>query len=342
MQKSILEMYPKVQSVEEKMKNPYWLKNVYLVTHDILQKNLEILGELKNVSEELMRDVSEYKNLRKKNAQTIFSFSEVREKLSQQCRLLKSEYGKSVDEMNSMRWKVINPARAISMAENIFVHGDFKKLREEKRRYEKSVSNFEKKFAEHQQREFDFKNAKFETMAEKIQEQYYLTKEKILLETARQNLQNTKNFLESESEKLAKICQTEEARQKISLIAAGILRKNLKVVEKYEQAKIHSKDLSQKLQLAKKRLEGLKRNGSRKLQNYSFSVAQLEKESAKTAENDPNFIVDLIADALNGNENAVQLVAYCPDNPLEMDKTWSLMSELDKDALLHKLAMRDL
>ena len=114
------------------------------------------------------------------------------------------------------------------------------------------------------------------------------------------------------------------------------------MVEEYERAKIHSKDLSQKLKLAKKRLEGLKRNGSRKLQNYSFSVAQLEKESAKTAENNLNFIVELIADALNGNENAVQLVAYCPDNPLEMDKTWSLMSELDKDELLHKLAMRDL
>ena len=215
-------------------------------------------------------------------------------------------------------------------------------MREEKREFEKSFSNFEKKFEEYQQRESDFKNTNWENSAEKIHEQYYLTKEKILLETARQNLQNTKNFLESESEKLAKICQTEEARQKISVIAAEILKKNLKMVEEYERAKIHSKDLSRKLKLAKKRLEGLKRNGSRKLQNYSFSVAQLEKESAKTAENDPNFIVELIADALNGNENAVQLVAYCPDDCLEMDKTWSLMSELDKDALLHKLAMRDL
>lgn len=342
LEKSMVEMYPKVQSVEEKMKNPYRLKNVNLVTHDILQNNLEVLGELKDVSEELLRDVEDFKNLTKKNMQTIFSFSEVREKLSQQCRFLKSEYEKSVDEMNELRWKVINPARAISMAENIFVHGGFKKLREEKREFEKSFSNFEKKFAEYQQRESDFKNTNWENSAEKIQEQYYLTKEKILLETARQSLQNKKNFLESESEKLAKICQTEEARQKISVIAAGILKKNLKMVEEYERAKIHSKDLSRKLKLAKKRLEGLKRNGSGKLQNYSFSVAQLEKESAKTAENDPNFVVDLIADALNGNENAVQLVAYCPDNPFEMDKTWSLMSELDKDALLHKLAMRDL
>ena len=342
LEKSMVEMYPKVQSVEEKMKNPYRQKNVNLVTHDILQNNLEVLGELKNASEELMRDVEDFKNQTKKNMQTIFSFSEVREKLSQQCRLLKSEYEKSVDEMNRLRWKVINPARAISMAENIFVHGDFKKLREEKREFEKTFSNFEKKFAEYQQRESDFKNTNCENSAEKIQEQYYLTKEKFLLETVRQNLQNTKKFLESESEKLAKICQTEEARQKISVIAAGILRKNLKMVEEYERAKIHSKDLSRKLKLAKKRLEGLKRNGSRKLQNYSFSVAQLEKESAKTAENDPNFIAELIADALNGNENAVQLVAYCPDDCLEMDKTWSLMSELDKDALLHKLAMRDL
>ena len=32
----------------------------------------------------------------------------------------------------------------------------------------------------------------------------------------------------------------------------------------------------------------------------------------------------------------MQLVAYHPDNPLEMDKMWSLMSELDKDELIHK------
>ena len=278
----------------------------------------------------------------KEKPQTIFSFSEVLENLRQQCRFLKSEYEKSIDEMNKLRWKVINPARAISMAENIFVHGEFKKLREEKRKYEKAVADFEKNFSKYQQRESDFKNANWENLSEKIQEQYYLTKEKIILETARQKLQNTKNFLESESEKLEKICKTEDAREKIAVIAAGILKKNLKIAEEYEQAKIHSRDLSQKLKLAKNRLEGLKRNGARKLQNYSFSVAQLEKESAKISSNNSNFIVNLIADALNGNENAVQLVAYCLDNCLEIDKTWSLMSELDKDALIRKEMLRDL
>ena len=215
-------------------------------------------------------------------------------------------------------------------------------MREEKRKYEKAVADFEKKFSKYQQHEVDFKNANWKNSAEQIQEQYYLSKEKIILETTRQKFRNTKKLLDSESEKLEKICETEEAREKIAVIAAGILKKNLKIVLDYGQAKMRSKDLSQQLKLAKNRLKGLKRNGTRKLQNYSFSVAQLEKESAKTSASDPNFISSLIADALNGNENAVQLVAYCPDDCLEMDKTWELMSKLYKDALIWKKMVREL
>ena len=48
---SLKESYPKFQAVEEKMKNQYRLKNVHLVTHNILQKNVEVLKELKRVSE---------------------------------------------------------------------------------------------------------------------------------------------------------------------------------------------------------------------------------------------------------------------------------------------------
>ena len=50
----------------------------------------------------------------------------------------------------------------------------------------------------------------------------------------------------------------------------------------------------------------------------------------------------LIADAILREPEAVQLVAYCPDDCLEMEKTWSLMSELDKDALIRKKILREL
>ena len=50
----------------------------------------------------------------------------------------------------------------------------------------------------------------------------------------------------------------------------------------------------------------------------------------------------LIADAFLREPQAVQLVARSSDNNLEMEKTWELMSELDKDALLHNKIFRDL
>jgi len=50
----------------------------------------------------------------------------------------------------------------------------------------------------------------------------------------------------------------------------------------------------------------------------------------------------LIADAVLHKPQAVQLVASSTNNSIEMDKTWELMSELDKDELLQKKIIREL
>ena len=55
-----------------------------------------------------------------------------------------------------------------------------------------------------------------------------------------------------------------------------------------------------------------------------------------------NSAASLIADAILQEPQAVQLVARSTDNNLEMDKTWELMSELDKDELIHKKILREL
>ena len=62
----------------------------------------------------------------------------------------------------------------------------------------------------------------------------------------------------------------------------------------------------------------------------------------KNSPADKNSIAAIIADALSGEKNAVQLVAYSFGNTLEMEKSWNLMSELDKDELIHKKIMREL
>ena len=105
----------------------------------------------------------------------------------------------------------------------------FKNLRKEEQKYKKADADFNLRFSKYQQHKDFFKNTTWTSNAEKIQEQYYLTKEKIFLESICQKLQKTKKILNDESERLEKICKIDDAQQKISIIAAGILKKNFKI-----------------------------------------------------------------------------------------------------------------
>ena len=50
----------------------------------------------------------------------------------------------------------------------------------------------------------------------------------------------------------------------------------------------------------------------------------------------------LIADAILQKPQAVQIVARSTTNNLEIEKTWELMSDIDKDEIRHQKIFRDL
>ena len=331
LRKAMVEKYPQVQAIERKLQSPSCRKNIGMATHNILQSSLDKMQELKMESEKLMKLVEE-----EKVPQEIFTLSEVRENLRLQCRELKVAYEKSVDERNMLMWKVISPKRAKTMAQNIFAKGGFKKLHEEERQYEKAAKIFERAKSEYHQNKLGFQNTVWKNSGEKIQAHYYLVREKVELESKSEKLAETKKSLDVESAGLEQFCSSEDAREKIALIAAGILRKNLKVVQKYERVKIRAAELLQKLKVAKNRLESLKEKYPRERKNKFYRVI------SPNASVDKNLALAMIADALNGDEKSAQLVAYSSSNSLEMDKTWSLMSELDKDALILKKLIREL
>ena len=56
----------------------------------------------------------------------------------------------------------------------------------------------------------------------------------------------------------------------------------------------------------------------------------------------PSYTTTIIADAILFDPQAVQLVARLDGNFLEMNKTWELMSELDKDEFIRKKIIREL
>ena len=163
---------PEIDKVEEKLKTPDCKNNIQIVTHKILQENAKARLELKKSSEQLLNLVrylqrelnpiepeSEIKN--------IFTLKEVKEILKKQYHDLKKEHDKLIDRVYELRWKVITPMRAMKMAENIFVNGGYKKLREQKRQYKKEEARYVEDFSDYQQRARRFPNRKFKDEAEK-------------------------------------------------------------------------------------------------------------------------------------------------------------------------------
>ena len=133
------------------------------------------------------------------------------------------------------------------------------------------------------ERELLFQNRKWTNQSEKFQAQYYLTKAKINLRETVQRLSQNKIRLDSELTRLDNLCQTEEAREKVALIAAGILHKNLKIALEYEKAKKLVGDLYEKLQEAKKRFNAFDEGYRSLKQNRVYRVIQPEINSTKTS-----------------------------------------------------------
>ena len=335
---------PQYWAILGKLEEPYRRKNVELVMYRLLQNDLDVLRDLKKTSTAVLRNVDALRARIEvqKMPKRVFTAKEVRDHLFEQYRSLKKQREEAIDTCNRLMLKRILPSEAISFAKNFFVLDGFKKLQTKQEEYEKALADYQRETSEMREREFLFSNRKWNNRAEKFQAQYYLTKEKINLEETGRRLSHTKIRLENESTRLENLCQTEEGQEKIALIAADILHKNLKIVLGYEEAKKRVGDLYEKLQEAKKRFNAFDDGYKQLKQNRVYRVIQPESSSTKTSNLKENELAAIIADALLGETYAIQLVARFGDNNLEMEKDWEMMTEFDKDELINRKMVREL
>ena len=315
-----------------KLEEPYRRKNVELVMHRLLQNDFDTLQDLKKTSTAVLKNIEALKEKIKvkEMPKTMFTAREVRDHLFEQYRSLKNQREAAIDTCYSLMLKRIFPSEAISIAKNTFVHDGFKKLHSEQEEYEKALANYERETLEIRQHELLFSNRKCTNQAEKFQAQYYITKEKINLEETGRRLSDTKIRLDN------------EAQEKIALLAADILHKNLKTTLEYEEAKKRIGDLYEKLQEAKKRFNAFDEGYRSLKKNRVYRVIQPENNLTKTSVLKENELTAIIADALLAESYAVQLVALSSGNNLEMEKDWEMMNELDKDEIINKKMMREL
>ena len=147
-------------------------------------------------------------------------------------------------------------------------------------------------------------------------------------------------------DRLNALCQKPEAKAKIEEIAAGILRKNGKWATTYDEAEKRSQELADRLHLTQKRLNAVKRRLSRENPRTRYRlVTPKTSPQGATRENDTALVksaASVIADAMLGDPEAVQLVARSNSDGLETEKTWTLMTKLDRDTLRRKALLRDI
>ena len=336
-----LVMKKSVGEIEQRLESPECKNNILLVTHQILQGNTHARKMLKRASDELEKAVDELRNelfaQTMEEPQTSFRTREVYDLIRRQYFGLKKECENTFAQKFKIQREVISPERAIFMAKNIFVRGEYKKLREEIRRYKKEEQRFAPKLLDYAKEEKEFKNRDWTVFPRStfLQQQYYLIKQRTILEMEKHRLEQIKFSLQNKQSELEKLCQEHEAARKIETIAAGILRKNYKFVRQLEEIETRAKELIPRINHAKEQMNALEKRVAFDKVNTRYRVTisdTLPKNKAAS----------IIADAILMEPQVVQLVARSTGNNLEMEKDWELMSELDKDALLDKKIVREL
>ena len=334
-------MKKRVEDIRRHLDLPDCRNNILFVSHQILQANTHARQMLKRANIDLDKAVDDLRNAlfaqTMEELQTSFKTREVYDLIRRQYRALKKEHEDLFVDKFHLQRQIISPQRAIFMAKNIFVHGDFKRLREEVRRYKKEEQRLAPKLLAYAKEEKEFQKRDWSAFPRStfLQQQYYLTKQRTLLELERSRLDQVKMSLQNKQAELEKLCQEHEAARKIELIATGILRKNYKFVRQLEEIESRIKELIPRINHAKEQMNALEERVARDKVSTRYRVT-----ISNTLTN--NQVASLIADAILSDPQAVQLVARFDGNNLEMEKDWELMSELDKDALLDKQIVREL
>ena len=334
-------MKKSVEDIRRRLEEPEFRNNILLVTHQILQANAHARKMLKRASDELEKAVDDLRNAlfakTLEEPQSSFKTREVYDLIRRQYRALKKEHEDLFVEKFHLQRQIISPERAIFMAKNIFVHGDYKRLREKIRQYKKEEQKLAPKLLAYAKEEKEFQTRDWSIFPRStfLQEQYYLTKQRTILELERSHLDQFKLSLQNKQAELEALCRQPEATKKIDEIATGILRKNLRFVRQLEKVETRDKEIILRMNHVQEQMKALENRIACDKVNTRYRVTCSDTLSNNKA-------ASLIADAILKEPEAVQLVARFGGNNLEMEKDWEMMSEFDKDELIRKKIIREL
>ncbi len=167
----------------------------------------------------------------------------------------------------------------------------------------------------------------------KIVREEYCNLEKQKHKLSPKDFNDKKKSLEDEFANLRKLCTPSNAQQKILDIAIGILCKNNKMSAAISQLDIQVKSIDTQLdRLHKQMISAYK---PRKFSPAETKAAWDAIQAAHSQEKSSSIVADILTEG-SKDAAAIGQSANITDKGFEMDRDWNLMSELDKDELVHK------
>lgn len=340
----------KVQPISKRLADPLLQKKIQQETIKILWEDKSTKNRLDTANEKLENAIhaleEELQTQIKTNSsdEHIYTIDQVKELLTKSQEDLTIEYEKNIVAVKKLETRVISYNRAIAIAKDVYVKGDFKKLRDKTRAlikkeksletdktvYKKESLEFSKlekpSFWQSKERKLPYENKKAE-----------LSKKSTELSLRKKSIDVEKKELDQEQKRLNNLCNKSLGKAKIEDIAMGILQKNQPIKEKYEVLLKKTDELSKTLQHTKKQVNAVKDRSRLDGKNVKYKVtatAQPGGGSVKAPD------AKTIANAILGDPKAVQLVARTKGND-EMEKDWSMMSEIEKEEKLNSIENLD-
>lgn len=344
----------KVRPISERLTSPILQKKIQQETAKILwddkstKERLVEANEALNIAIEQLQQELHHQVDENLHRETAYSANHLSELLSAAHSNTNMEYTRNKAALQKLESRVISYDRAIAMAKDVYVHGEFKTLRDKYRdltKQETFLSN-DKLLYEQQSKEFTSMEKPSFWQSKEVKTFYESQKQALLQKTTaidsrETGLASEKSILDQEQARLTALCESPAGKTKIEEIAMGILRKNQPIKDKYQTLLDKTNENSQKLNHTKNQLQAVKKQARIDKGGTKYKVVSdpATHSGGGGASRPPDPAT--IADAILGDSKAAQLVARSKPGADEMEKEWSMMTEIEKDDKLNSIENLD-
>ena len=323
-------MKPRVDAILKRQENRDVKKQIFLIAHQALEADKHqqlLLDKAKQNLEVSMKALEQalFSASQQEGQQASYTTRELYQIIRRRFFGYKKEVERLRKQIAAVEKRVLSSERIQQIAEDRFVGGAFKELREEKRKFAKVKQKLDESIDQYLATDKALKAlptsspsyAEARAMAEDLHRD---------VNAKQANLQKWEAQITAKEQSLFARISTPAAKEKIHAITLGVARGNAKYVERLEDLKGRLALAEEKLERVRPQVEALSKEYARDKRNTRHY--RVEKDRVPKDTDYP----DAIAQAISKQDRGMPNNVSCRDDDDDMGmKNWKLMSVLERE-----------